>query len=194
VETYTPLLLHTAYRFGHTYDEAMDRYTYFLEQLYRNDFQRLRAFAAVGPGRFTTWLVVVARRLCLDYHRHRYGRARAPNGEDRKESAASSAIRRHLAEMMGEEVPLSAIEDSSKPGPEDTACTAEWREALLAAVESLEPRDRLLLTLRFDKELPAHEIAEVMGFPTQFHVYRRLRVVLAALGQLVPREYAEAIL
>ena len=194
VETYTPLLLHTAYRFGHTYDEAMDRYSYFLEQLYRNDFQRLRAFAAIGPGRFTTWLVVVARRLCLDYHRQRYGRTRPPSGHERKETAASLAIRRQLAEMVGDEVPLSAIEDCSRPDPEVTACTAEWREALRAAVSSLEPRDRLLLTLRFDKDLPAHEIVEIMGFPTQFHVYRRLRAVLATLGRLVPRAYAEAIL
>jgi DNA-directed RNA polymerase specialized sigma subunit len=96
--------------------------------------------------------------------------------------------------MIGDEALLSAIEDSSKPDPEVIACTAEWRDALAAAVESLEPRDRLLLTLRFDKELPAHEIAEVMGFPTQFHVYRRLRAVLAMLGRLVPKEYAEAIL
>ena len=74
LEVYTPLLLRTAYRFGHTYDGAMDRYTYLLDHLYRNDFRRLRAFAAIGPGRFTTWLVVVARRLFLDYHRERYGR------------------------------------------------------------------------------------------------------------------------
>jgi len=193
VETYTPLLLHTAYRFGHTYDEAMDRYSYFLEQLYRNDFQRLRGFAAIGPGRFTTWLVVVARRLCLDYYRQRYGRARPPGGEQRKESACSLATRRQLAEMVGDEVPLSAIGDYSKPDPEIAAYTAEWRDALRAAVSSLEPRDRLLLTLRFDQELPAHEIAEIMGFATQFHVYRRLRAVLATLGRLVPRAYAEAI-
>jgi hypothetical protein len=32
----------------------------------------------------------------------------------------------------------------------------------------------------------------VMGFPTQFHVYRRLAVVLARVGKLLPREYLEA--
>ncbi len=193
VEAYTPLLLHTAYRFGHTYDGAMDRYAFLLEHLYCNDFRRLRAFAAIGPGRFTTWLVVVARRLFLDYHRQRYGRARPPAEEEREETTASSVMRRHLAEMVGDEIPLSAIEDCSTPDPEATTYAVECREALHAAVSSLEPRDKLLLTLRFDQGLAAHEIAEIMGFPTQFHVYRRLRGVLATLGRRVPREYVEAI-
>lgn len=192
VETYTPLLLHTAYRFGHTYDGAMDRYTYLLEHLYRKDFRRLRSFAAIGPGRFTTWLVVVARRLFLDYHRQRYGRARPPTAGERKETA-SSAMRRHLAEMVGDEIPLSAIEDGSTPDPEGATYAAECHEALHAAVSSLEPRDKLLLRLRFDEELAAHEIAEIMGFPTQFHVYRRLRIVLTTLGRRLPRYSLEAI-
>ena len=193
VEVYTPLLLHTAYRFGHTYDGAMDRYTYLLEHLYRSDFRRLRAFAAIGPGRFTTWLVVVARRLILDYHRQRYGRIRPATANDRDENRTSSAMRWHLAEMVGDELPLSAIEDCSIPDPEHATCAGERTEALRAAVSSLEPRDKLLLTLRFDKELPAREIADVMGFPTQFQVYRRLNVVLAMVGKSLGREYLEAI-
>ena len=95
--------------------------------------------------------------------------------------------------MVSDETSLSAIEDCSTPDPEVATYAAECREALHVAVSSLEPRDKLLLTLRFDKELAAHEIAEVMGFPTQFHVYRRLRAVLATLGRRVPRAYVEAI-
>jgi RNA polymerase sigma factor (sigma-70 family) len=193
VETYTPLLLHTAYRFGHTYDGAMDRYTYLLEHLYRNDFRRLRAFVAIGPGRFSTWLVVVARRLILDYHRQRYGRIRPATANNHDQTRTSSAMRWHLAEMVGDELPLSAIEDGSIPGPEHATYEGERTEALRAAVSALEPRDKLLLTLRFDKELPAREIADVMGFPTQFQVYRRLSVVLAMVGKCLSREYLEAI-
>jgi RNA polymerase sigma factor (sigma-70 family) len=192
VERYTPLLLHTAHRFGHSYDGAMDRYTYLLEQLHRNNFRRLRVFAASGPGRFSTWLVVVARRLLLDYHRQRYGRTRPPPA-DRIETTASSAMRRHLAEMVGEEISLSGIEDCSVPEPEVAMHAAERTKAVRAAVSSLEPRDQLLLRLRFEEGLPAHAIADVLGFPTQFHVYRRLRAVLALLGRLLPREHIEAI-
>jgi RNA polymerase sigma factor (sigma-70 family) len=192
VEAYTPLLLHTAYRFGHTYDGAMDRYTYLLEHLYCNDFRRLRGFAAVGPGRFTTWLVVVARRLFQDYHRQRYGRVRKSTAEDRAATTAAVAMRRHLAELIGDDAPLSAIQDSSTPDADVATYAAERSEALRAAMNSLEPRDKLLLTLRFERELRAHEIADIMGFPTQFHVYRRLRSVLATLSTLLPRDYVEA--
>jgi len=64
---------------------------------------------------------------------------------------------------------------------------------LHAAVSSLELRDKLLLTLRFDREFAAHEIIEIMSFATPFHVYRRLRAVLATLARRITREYLEAI-
>ena len=43
--------------------------------------------------------------------------------------------------------------------------------------------------LSFYEELAAREIADVMGFPSQFHVYRRLRSVLALLARRLPRAY-----
>ena len=189
VEVYTPLLLHTAYRFGHTYDDAMDRYTYLLDHLYHNDCRRLRAFAAAGPGRFSTWLVVVARRLFLDYHRQRYGRRPPGPAAQGDESAAFRARRRLLADTIGEEALLSGIEDRSVANPEAAAQAAERAEAVRSALRALEPRDQLLLKLRFYEELAAHEIADVMGFPSQFHVYRRLRTVLATLARRLPRAY-----
>jgi RNA polymerase sigma factor (sigma-70 family) len=192
VERYTRLLLNTAYRFGHSYDGAMDRYAYLLEQLHSNDFRRLRVFAASGPGRFSTWLVVVARRLLLDYHRQRYGRARPPTAEG-LETTASLAMRRHLAEMAGEEIPLSDIQDCSVPDPETAMHAAERTEAVRAAVSSLPPHDQLLLRLRFEEGLPAHAIADALDLPSQFHVYRRLRAVLAVLGRLLPREHSEGV-
>jgi len=44
-------------------DGAMDAYAYVLERLRERDCARLRTYADGGPARFTTWLVVVARRL-----------------------------------------------------------------------------------------------------------------------------------
>lgn len=192
VEAYTPLLLHTAYRFGRTYDGAMDRYTYLLEHLHRDDFRRLRSFETAGSGRFSTWLVVVARRLFQDYYRSRYGRPRpslTPAGADR---ALERRMRRNLAEMVAVEVSPS-LRDGSVPSPDAAAQATERAEAVRAAVLSLEPRDRLLLKLRFEGELAGHEIAKVMGFPTPFHVYRRLRTVLGVLARRLRREYAEAV-
>lgn len=58
-------------RFRGGHDAAMDRYAYMLAQLRCSDFTPLQCHAADGRSAFTTWLVVVARRLCLD---HRDGR------------------------------------------------------------------------------------------------------------------------
>lgn len=191
VEAYTPLLLHTAYRFGRTYDGAMDRYTYLLEHLHRDDFRRLRSFEATGPSRFSTWLVVVARRLFQDYHRARYGRTRSPDaGND--DHALASRMRRNLAEMIAVEVSPS-LRDRSVLSPDAAAQAAERSDAVRSAVLTLEPRDRLLLKLRFESELAGHEIASVMGFPSHFHVYRRLRTVLGLLATRLGRAYAEAV-
>ena len=57
----------------------------------------------------------------------------------------------------------------------------ETRTALLAATSELDPDDRLLLVLRFADDRSAREIAEVVGLPSPFHVYRRLNAILARL-------------
>src|SRR3989454_11788769 len=68
------LLLHVARAVTTNRDAAMDAYTSMLERLREDDYRRLRGYAPDGRSKFTTWLVVVARRLCLDLLRRRYGR------------------------------------------------------------------------------------------------------------------------
>jgi len=192
VERYTPLLLHTVHRLAHTYDDAMDRYAHLLDQLSRDDFHRLRGFTAVGPGRFSTWLVVVAHRLLVDYHRQRYGRLRLETAADRHGVRTAARLRRQLVEMVGEELHPSAIGDTSTD-PEGGTYGADCTAALQAALNRLEPRDQLLLNLRFDKELPAREIAYIIGFRSQFHVYRRLKTVFAELRRMLPQAFGEYV-
>lgn len=191
VERYTPLLLHTVRRFARSYDETMDRYTHLLEQLSRDDFRRLRAFAALGPGRFTTWLVVVAHRLLVDYHRQLYGRPRSPQDE-RGQTSDPSLRRRQLAALVCDEIQILDLGDASSD-TEALTCEAECTAALQRTVTSLDPRDRLLLNLRFEKGLAAREIAGVMGFASQGHVYRRLRAVLLHLRGMLPHGYLEYV-
>ena len=69
VQANSKLILFVAHSLGSDHDDVMDRYTFILDQLRRDDFHRLRAYGADGRGKFTTWLVVVARRLCLDHRR-----------------------------------------------------------------------------------------------------------------------------
>jgi len=86
VRQHSRLLLHVARSFGGDHDAAMDRYTYVLEQLRQDDLRRLRTYSADGRSEFSTWLVVVAQRLCMDYYRAKYGRLRA-EGEDASHAA-----------------------------------------------------------------------------------------------------------
>jgi len=190
VEAYTPLLLHAAREFGRAYDGAMDRYAYLLEHLRRDDYHRLRSFAPDGTGRFTTWLVVVARRLLQDHHRARYGRIHRANRPGTADSA-SATMRRNLVEMIGEEISSATAVDGAVASPEAVTQSAERAEAVRAAVSSLEARDQLLLKLRYDNELEAGEIAAVMSFPTRDHVYRRVRAVLRLLSSRLDPAHAD---
>jgi RNA polymerase sigma factor (sigma-70 family) len=179
VAAYRTTLLRVASAFSPGYDGALDRYAYMLDQLRRHDCRRLRRFVADGRGRFSTWLTVVARRLCLDHYRRRYGRFRAAprqvGGMDAR------ATRRRLADLFADVAEVASLEDPAGTDPVDQMASAERCDALCRAVAELPPADQLLLRLRFEQDLSAREVAELLGFPTPFHVYRRLDVVCRTL-------------
>ncbi|MBA3258308.1 MAG: sigma-70 family RNA polymerase sigma factor [Gemmatimonadales bacterium] len=173
VERYSRLLLRVAFAFTPGYDGAMDRYLFILEELRRDDFARLRRFAADGRGRFSTWLVVVARRLCVDHHRRCYGRNRTAGPAPQMRSPARQA-RQRLTDLCGDSRALDAVADLAQLDP-------------LEALDELEPSDRLLLKLRYEQDLTAREIAALLGLPTPFHVYRRARAICALLRDRLTR-------
>jgi RNA polymerase sigma factor (sigma-70 family) len=186
LSTHTPLILRVTRSLGGDADAAMDRYAYVLERLREDDCRRLRAYLRPHAGEFSLWLIVVVRRLCLDHYRERYGRASRPGVTDRA-AGADRAGRRRLADLVADRTDPSLLA-SSRLAPDEELAKRERRDALSAALEQLGPTDRLLLRLRFAEDLPAREIAQVMRFPTLFHVYRRIDKVLrelrAALGSL----------
>ncbi len=184
VSRHSRLIMSTVRALSTDHDEAMDLYAFVLEGLRADDFTRLRSFAEQGAGRFEAWLVVVTRRLSIDYRRSRYGRVRRT---DRTEASAEAgralqaAERRRLLDLVTEELDVARTADPSGPDPEAEVRLRELRAALQEAIGSLGARDRLLLRLRFEDGRTAREIEDAMGFPSQFHVYRRLRKVLARL-------------
>ena len=187
VAAHSRLLLHTARSLNRDHDAAMDGYAYVLEALRSEDYRRLRAYAADGRSKFSTWLVVVARRLCLDFHRKRYGRAREVAPESRELRVA----RRRLVDLVSSE-----IDPDLSPSDTDPAIELHARDrtsALEGALRALPARDRLLHALRFEEDLSAREIAQLMGFPTPFHVYRRLNAVLADLRQALRRRGVDEV-
>jgi RNA polymerase sigma factor (sigma-70 family) len=173
VEEYGRLILHVARAQGGQHDDIMDRYTYVLEQLRRDDFRRLRGYVSDGRGKFTTWLVVVIRRLCMDELRSRYGRERGGTSDTQRQ-------RRDLADLVGAEVDVDLLPGAGAR-PDEILQATELADRLNAAVAELEPADRLILRLRFQDEAPVSEIARALSFPSVFHVYRSLNRIYEQL-------------
>jgi RNA polymerase sigma factor (sigma-70 family) len=179
LHAYTSQILRVVRSLGGDHDILMDRYTFVLDHLREDGCRRLRGYARPGSGPFALWLVVVVRRLCLDHHRRRYGRAReAQAGELSRQERAG---RRRLVDLMVAEVDTALLAAPSHEAPDAVLARSEHARALSLALESLQPRDRLLLRLRFAEDLSARDIAQLMEFPSLFHVYRRLNKVLAVL-------------
>ena len=177
LDAYSPLLLHVARSVSREHDETMDAYAYVLQELRANDFNRLRAFTSDGPSKFSTWLVVVAQRLCLDHRRKEFGRVRDAKAESVR---VTQRLRRRLRDLAGEDIDLAGIAGSTDDPAEQLAAN-ELRRLLTTALGTLSANDQLLLALRFEDGLSASQIARVMHLPTPFHVYRRLDAAIRAM-------------
>jgi RNA polymerase sigma factor (sigma-70 family) len=186
VSAHTKLLLHVARSFGGGHDDAMDRFTYLLEQLRRDEFRRLRAYTATDRSEFSTWLVVVAQRVYLDHERTRYGRFRSGSRESTG-NEEDYAARRRLVGLISAEVDLETVSDPGVQTAEDALRVEESHRALATALAELSPTDRLLIKLRFEDGLGMPEIARTLRFPTRFHAYRRLTQALADLRKALER-------
>ena len=173
VEEYTGLILHVARSLGGAHDVVMDRYAHALEGLRRDDFHRLRSYTPDESGKFTTWLTVVVRRLCLDEVRRRYGRQREGSSELYER-------RRRLADLVSVDLDPELL-PAYGTNPEEAALARDLSDKLDTAIQELEPRDRLILRLRFQDEVPVKEIARLVSVPSVFHVYRRVNRILDRL-------------
>lgn len=176
IARFSPLLLHTAQTVVRDHDRAMDAYADLLHRLREQECRRLRQYSEGSGAQLTTWLVVVARRLCVDHLRQRYGRA--PTAESR---TADHAMRRRLEDLVA--VELGQVTELTEPraGPEEALRQRDLQLKLQATLAQLPPAHRLLLSLRFEDELPVGEIARLLHYPTRFHVHRTLTTVLAQL-------------
>lgn len=76
LESYSSVLYQTARTCTSDDDSAADCYLHICERLARNRFRRLLKFKPDGSANFTTWLRVVSRNLCFDWHRSQRGRPR----------------------------------------------------------------------------------------------------------------------
>ena len=181
---FSPLILHAARTASTGYDDAMDSYAYLIERFHENNFRRLRTYNADPRSKFTTWLVFVARRLCVDRKRQQYGRRQSEQSE-----AAENAreARRKLVDLTASQVDLTTIEDASGIDAENELRRHELKQLLDGALSELDPRDQLLLTLRFVDGLSAKEIAPIQSWPSPVHVYRRIDLLMGKLRSALAR-------
>lgn len=183
IAAHSDIVLRTCRSVARDYDVAMDAYAFVLEALRQDDHRRLRAYVPDGRTNFSTWLVVVTRRLVLDHLRRKYGRSRSADEARR----ADVGTRRALEDLISDVLDADRIAAVS-PLPDVAVRRAERAAAVRAAIALLEPADRLLLALRFADDRSVRQIAKILGMPTVFHVYRRLRAVLDRLrGELARR-------
>jgi len=181
LDSYSRLILYVARNAPGDYDAIMDRYAYVVERLRDQNFRRLRTYAADGRSKFTTWLMVVVRRLCLDQNRLKHGRVPGPGTN-------KPALPHRLIDLVFlDPDAIDQLEDQ-RPAIDKEFDRRQMLEQLEAAVRTLDPSDQVLLALRYQDDRSARDIASFLMLPTPFHVYRRLTRVLAILRQaLVPK-------
>lgn len=114
LEMYSERILKVARSLPGDDDAAMDRYLFVLEELRGEGFRRLRAYALDRGAKFSTWLSIVVRRLCLDHHRKKYGRAAGPDRNPAHDLAIGS-VRRRRSDARGYRVEAHVGVSPSRP-------------------------------------------------------------------------------
>jgi RNA polymerase sigma factor (sigma-70 family) len=171
------VLLRVARIMGGDEDAVMDRYAFIVGALSRDDYRRLRAYVNDGKSSFETWLAVVARRLCMDEYRGRYGRSQS----DSEETAERRAARRNLSDLVGSELGLDELLARADAAPDAELERKELRSTLDAALAQLDTEDRVILRLRFEDDVSVPEIARLLSLGSPFSLYRRLNRILASV-------------
>ena len=110
-----------------------------------------------GQGSFGSWLATIALRCCYERLRERY----------RPEASFSSLARGE------EDEPEGLTDQASFRLYEEENERRDLREELESALQSLEPRDRMLLTLTF---LEGYSIAETAAMMDMTPINVRVRV------------------
>ena len=178
VATYTPLLLHVTKSVTTSRDERMDAYARIIEVLRSDDCRRLRGYAATPHSKFTTWLVVVSKRICIDHHRARFGRS---NGSSTAAAASRRATRRQLEDLVACALDPEIVSTDCERDVDSDLLAREVSLAVAREITKLLPEDRLLIALRFRDGLSTPQISRVVRDRSALSVYRRLENILAAL-------------
>lgn len=141
-------------------DAVADCFLFVCEQLSRRRFRRLRRFQPKGPATFATWLHAVVYRLCLDWHRKEFGRARIFQSLSSLSTAEQAVFRCVFEQGMRLDETFSQLR---------ARFPTLTKEQVAASVEriqgTLTPRQLFLLGVRRPKLEPLEAAEE--GWPEQ---------------------------
>ena len=128
-------------------------------------FRALPRFRAGAP--FRPWLLAIVANEARN-------RRRAAGRRDR--------LAARFAAVEGEDRPRG----DAAPSPEEAVLAGEDREALLRALSTMRPEDRLVIAYRYFLELPEAETAAALGWPrgtVKSRLSRALGRLREALGK-----------
>ena len=152
---------------------------------HRDGRQRMSAFAASLPPlrrRIFDYVFLRGRAHVETYEMLRSGGESLGFGEFLEElratyGAAMTARKRHLIEGLGTPPPGASPNHSE----DDPAVRAEQRAVLDAALAALPAEDRLAIQLYVVDEMPAEQVARVLGYASTKKVYNRVYRSLATI-------------
>lgn len=157
VEEYTSLVTtaieSTLFRYGHPVarEDVEDLRSALFLSIMEDDFRRLRQYQ--GRSSLATYLKVVTVRHAIDFLRRQ----------------------RKVVSLSADSVALR-LED---PGatPQQRLERLEQEDAVRRAVASLEPRERLLLKLVFDRELEPEQVCRILGITKSAYYNKKSRLL-----------------
>jgi RNA polymerase sigma factor (sigma-70 family) len=148
LQSYGPVLYQTARTYTSSQDSAADCYVHVCEQLAQNHFRRLLKFNPKGRASFTTWLRVVARNLCFDWHRTRSGRNRPFKSVEGFSPLELEIYRWRFAQGASQYETLQQLGPRFPGVSLDEVCAVEGR-----LHKSLTSRQRWILSARRQSEI-----------------------------------------
>ena len=146
LEGYSPVILQVVTLFESNSDAVADCFLFVCEQLSKNRFRRLLQFRLDGAATFTTWLRLVIRRLCIDWHRKEFGRSRIFESIGRLSDIDQAVFRTVYEDGIHLDGALPALR-ARLPN----LTPAELQESCERIQRSLSPRQQWLIAIRKPK-------------------------------------------
>jgi RNA polymerase sigma factor (sigma-70 family) len=186
LDVYSPAIFRTIRLSERDEDAIADCFLSVCRGLAQNRFHRLRQFNPVGPARFSTWLRVVVRNLCVDWRRKAFGRQHRFEFVERL-SALDQAVFQslHLDRLSQEEALLRLAPNF--PGL-SRLTLAERADHIL---QGLSPRQRWLLSTRaadggHELTEAAERVADERPSPETVAINEQLRTRLRRAVERLP--------